>query len=242
MKPTLVVVPALAATLALTAGCELLELATAERPTNQQAEAIGDIFGHVATIGDVIGDPANASDDDVLALFDVAPYVQLVAPSDAAARVAARVVSRAGLTDDGCVVVEGDTATFDCAVPAVAGADCAAAPEQCCQVTGGGSKSGDTYQGSMDVTGAPCGDVSLAAEFTLSDTSGSGTVSVDGGEANPFTVDLILDGITLCPNGAPGGGTLSVTATGDFDGQTVKDTVTIEFRQESGECFGVIAE
>lgn len=249
IAPTLII----AASLSAQAGCGLLDLATSDRPNGAQREAIGDIFNHLADIGAVIDDPEGASDARLQATFTSDAYARLVAPDEFAATAAAtaREIEAAALTDAGCVEIGEGSATWDCDVPVVAAADCAANPADCCNVAGGGSESGGSYAGAATLAGARCGAIDLDARFTLEPPAG--TVEVSGTAASgdaiagsgDYTVDMELSVERLCSDRPlPAEGEMTVTAAGTMNAlvngvpRTVSfdGSVTVEFVEEAGEC------
>lgn len=231
-------------------GCGLLDgyLPPGDRPSDAQLDAVGDIFSHLGDVGDVVADPTAAPDDALVATASPVAFVGLLAPTDAGARVAARRVV-ADASDEGCVVVEGDTATLSCDVP-VGPASCAEAPGDCCLVTGVATQSGSDYAAELEVAGARCGALSVDAAFSLEPPAGTLAYLGAGPTGEPvagtgdYTLDVELQIDALCPDGRPAEGRLSVSGQGtivdasagaprdvDFDG-----AVTIEWTEFQGEC------
>jgi hypothetical protein len=214
------------ASLAPLTGCQLWDLATQDRPNTVQKEAIGDIFAHVGTVGSVVGDPDAADDEDLRDSFEIAPYVLLIAP-DTTVATARRAGGRplAATSDPGCIIAGESEITFDCLVPW---------DGDVCTVTGTGRAEGMHYTAVVGASGPPCGMTDLTADFTLTGTSGTGTVTVDAAEADELHIELMLNEITFCEDGLPSGGTLVADGMGTFQNQPFDGTVEVEFGPQCG--------
>lgn len=209
-------------------GCELYDLVSKDQPNKVQKQAIGDIIAHAIQVGAVLDDPAAADDGDLRDLFQVTPYIDLIAPDTAGTEVgaSARVIAAAATSDPDCIVLGESSMTMDCQVPW---------DGAMCQVTGTGSRTGSAYTGAFHTSGTTCGTLDVTVELTLEGTtSASGTLQLAGQGAEPFDLSLSLDAVTFCPDGLPNGGSLIVDGTGTVGGRAFDDSVQVDFGPDCG--------
>jgi hypothetical protein len=223
-------------------GCALFELATDERPSGAQRDAIGDLFDQTATIATTLDDPSDATEGDLEAMLSFDHLVFLVAPDLDASRSAARVAPPAALdciTDDGAGTM---TATA-CPVTLGDGRTCIVDGELTRTAAGAGNR----YAGSAAMSGEGCPVSSLEVDVVLegpSDdpTSLTGTLDVSTADGTTsFTgtaeLDLALSGDCAVPST----GTIVVTASGTYAGSPFDGSVTLAFHEEP-ECGYVTIE
>ena len=221
---------ALIALVGSVSGCELIDLARADRPSGPQRQAIGEIFGHLGGVANVLGDPGGAQDSDYANVFSVAPYIKLLAPDNFATASSSGALSRAP-ADPNCVTSEGNRIGFDCAIN-VQGNEC--------RVVGSGvEQPAYTYTGEATLEGEQCGPTTVTAAFTLDIEAkvADGTLGFVGNVDGEIELDATLSDITFCDNGLPNGGSLTVEGQGVFRGKPFGPAmVTVEFSEVNGEC------
>jgi hypothetical protein len=225
------VMPKAVVLVALLAGCEWIDAATAERPSSDQSGAVGDIFVSVGAFASVVADPVAADTGDLADIHAIAPYRTALDPGDASAR---RVQpERRSL--DGCVETTENSATWSCGF-ALGGVECLA--------EGSGSRAADgTVSGSSTQT---CGAdrVTVTATSVIFDEAsgrGSGLINVDVGDASYAT--LTIDGLGFCLDQAdvlPNAGRVIIDGEGELDGLPF-DPLTLAF-SDTPACGAITIE
>jgi hypothetical protein len=214
----------------LLSGCDWIDAATAERPSTEQSEAVGDMFVSVGAFATVVADPVAADTGDLADMHAITAYRTALDPQGSA-----RVAESERRSLDGCVETTEDTATWSCGY-VVGGVDCLA--------EGSGTRAPDgSVSGSSTQT---CGATSITVTatgivFDEVGGRGSGLINVDVGEASLAT--LAIDGLGFCTDQAdplPNAGRVIIDGEGELDGLPF-DPLTLGF-SDTPACGAITIE
>ncbi|MCI0637018.1 MAG: hypothetical protein L0206_24345 [Actinobacteria bacterium] len=232
--------------LVLLSGCSLLEAATADKPNSDQQNAIGDAFVQIGTLASIAADPAQTTNDDLVTAMTFDHFARLINPSSASAP--APIALKPATPPPGCVVVNGDNRTLDCAVTLDDGRNCVVAGSLRREPRG----EAFAYIGRVTLGGEGCptgtADVDVTVEGMPEDpnlVNGSLTFSYDDRGMDIYTGSCVLQqlGITeKCPN-VPSQGRLIVDMDeGSFkNGKPVNGRIELSFNESPG-CGVILIE
>ncbi len=226
-------------------GCELLDLATADRLDPTQTTALGDLIGQTGSLAAVIADPDEASGAELADALALDHFVHLVRPDVPATGAASRLARLAAAPPPECIVDAGGILTAtECEIPI---------GERTCRVNGtmrstpGGTST--RYAGELAVTGEGCPGRAIMFDFDLAGPTSKPTgldgqvdFSEDRPPGNVYRGRLVFRGIGLAGScDRPSKGTLDVRVDGVYGGEAIADDITVSFN-ESPECGVILIE